>query len=284
MGFYVIKGTFHVVGYSPDGDSIKFKADNPEAWDLLDGAMVSMNGRGHAQLRLEAIDSLETHYQGEHQPLNQAFDAMEFLLDGLGITNYQMNAAQTRIISANDGVRGYILSRAVERNHRPISFVFVGDPPEEDWTNIYFSVERLKDSLNYKSVVAGMSYPTYYEGFFSDLREALSDAAKDARAAGLGVWAEDRTNSGFDVPNLAKLEDEHIILPKLFRRLASFLDGGGTVGGFKAYLAALREKVAIIGSPNFPGTHFTHFDTIIEVAGDVVQMTELPEYLVFGEG
>lgn len=31
MPFFLIKGTFHVVGYQPDGDSIRFQADNPES-------------------------------------------------------------------------------------------------------------------------------------------------------------------------------------------------------------------------------------------------------------
>jgi hypothetical protein len=36
MSFRVIKGTFHVVGYSPDGDSIRFKAVNEANWALLE--------------------------------------------------------------------------------------------------------------------------------------------------------------------------------------------------------------------------------------------------------
>jgi len=32
MPFVVIKGTFHIEGYSPDGDSVRFKADNKEHW------------------------------------------------------------------------------------------------------------------------------------------------------------------------------------------------------------------------------------------------------------
>lgn len=60
MTFQAIKGTFHVVGYSPDGDSIRFKADNPGRWQDLAGR-VKLNTKGHAQLRIEAIDTLETH-------------------------------------------------------------------------------------------------------------------------------------------------------------------------------------------------------------------------------
>lgn len=279
MGFYIIKGTFHVVGYAPDGDSIRFKADNPANWNLLDGRNVELNARGHAQLRLESIDSLETHAEGSHQPLDLAFAALDFLLAGLGITNVQMTPNRSRVISANDGVRGYIISRAVEKNNRPISFVFAGDTKEADWSPVFLDVERLRQSLNFQSIAAGMSYPTYYQGFFPDLRDAMTAAAAVARAAYLGVWEFDRTNSGFDVPNLAKLENEHIIMPKLFRRLAKFLNGGGTATGFKTYLESLQEGVTIISS-----THFTHFDTVVEVEGDVVRMTEPPENLIFKDG
>ena len=57
MPFFVIKGTFHIKGYSPDGDSIRFKADNEANWDKLSGPRVNLNARCHAQLRLEAIDN-----------------------------------------------------------------------------------------------------------------------------------------------------------------------------------------------------------------------------------
>jgi len=63
MAFFLIKGTFHVKGYSPDGDSIRFRARNPDNWKKLSGPAVALNARGHAQLRIEAIDALETHYQ-----------------------------------------------------------------------------------------------------------------------------------------------------------------------------------------------------------------------------
>ena len=47
MSFTLIKGTFHVVGYSPDGDSIRFKADNEKQWDKVFGK-VKRNAKGHA--------------------------------------------------------------------------------------------------------------------------------------------------------------------------------------------------------------------------------------------
>lgn len=278
MGFFVIKGTFHVTNYSPDGDSIRFRADNAANWQLLSGPRVTLNGNGHAQLRLEAIDTLETHYKNTRQPIRLARAALEFLLNELNITEVVWNEARTRILSANDGTRGYIITREVEKNHRPISFAFAGEAAEDDGANIEFYADRLAESVNFKSVEAGMAYPTYYKGLFPDLRLALTQAAAEARTAVRGVWAEDRTNTGFAVPDLDAVENDHVILPKLFRRIAEHLEGGGDMSNFLDYLIALDEEITILST-----AHFTHFDTVIEVNGDVVRMTEPPENLVFGE-
>ena len=55
MAFFLIKGTFHVKGYSPDGDSIRFRARNPDNWKKLSGPAAESNARGHAQLRVEGV-------------------------------------------------------------------------------------------------------------------------------------------------------------------------------------------------------------------------------------
>lgn len=68
MAYRLIKGSFYVVGHSPDGDSIKFRANNISRWDKIEAdnpdkfeeALEKENGV--VQLRLQAIDALETHY------------------------------------------------------------------------------------------------------------------------------------------------------------------------------------------------------------------------------
>ena len=91
MPFSVIEGTFHVVGYSPDGDSVRFRARDEGNWRRLSGPPVGLNARGHAQLRFEAVDTLETHYLNFHQPLGLATEAIEFLLAELGIAGVGWN-------------------------------------------------------------------------------------------------------------------------------------------------------------------------------------------------
>ena len=276
MPFVVIKGTFHVEGYSPDGDSVRFMAENREHWAKLSGRTAELNARGHAQLRFEAIDTLETHYLNMHQPLALATGALERLLEGLNITDVEWNEARTTVTAANDGTQGYILSREVEENGRPVAFVYAGTPPEEDGSEIFLNANRMSESLNQRALEEGFAYPTYYKGLFHDLREALTETVARARQAQRGVWAVDRTNAGFEVEGLHSITDEHVILPKLFRRLAEYLQAGGSVAGFKEFLEAKEEEIIVIST-----VHPTHFDTVVEVEGNTVRLSEPPENLIF---
>jgi endonuclease YncB( thermonuclease family) len=276
MPFHIIKGAYHVTGYSPDGDSVRFKANNVNNWELLDGPPAKRNARDHVQLRLEAIDTLETHYQGHHQPLALAERALDSLMSALGIANVQWNNSRTQVVSADDNIPGYILSRIVEPNRRPVSFAFAGDAPEPDGSEVFVDAARVKQSVNYQQVQAGLAYVTYYEGLFPDLREVFTAAAQQARQDGLGVYPQDRTTAGFAVTGLNSIQEDHIILPKLFRRLAAYLEVGGSVAGFKQHMEDLAEKIIIISS-----AHSTHFDFVIDVTGNTVKMTEPPENLIF---
>jgi endonuclease YncB( thermonuclease family) len=283
MGFHLIKGTFHVKGYSPDGDSIRFRAENEANWKLLGPGRLTINSQKDVQLRLEGIDTLETHFStpgGEvHQPRSLANAATDFLLSHLDIKNVVWDGAHRNIVKAKDGTPGYILSKQKDINGRPVSFVFAGTSSEQDGSNVFFDSKRLKDSLNYQTLAIGNAYPTYYVGLFSDLRKTLTEAATKARAKHLGVYKHDKTNAGVVLDKLAVIIDEQPILPKLFRRLTEFIAGDDTpnLEGFLAWLAARDTKPVMIISTQ----HFTHFDNLIEVKGQQVRLLELPENLIF---
>jgi hypothetical protein len=279
MPFNLIKGTFHVVGYQPDGDSIRFQADRRENWALLSGPAL-VNAQWHVQLRIEAIDTLETHYKNggyHHQPIEFARPALDFLLAELGITQVKFNAAGIQIISALDGTRGYILARTTEENGRPVAFVFAGDAEEADGAKIFLDADRMEDSVNYKLALAGLTYPTYYTGLFPDLRDRITSAVAQARQdGGIGIWPRDKTTTGFAVSSLESVTDHEVILPKLFRRIMDYMGHGGTIEGFKEYLAAHPDPVLVL-----PTGHFTNLDTLVEVMGQQVRLTIEPENLVF---
>jgi len=276
MSFTLIKGTFHVKGYSPDGDSVRFLAKNSDNWKKLSGPAVGLNALQHAQLRIEAVDALETHYAGHHQPLKEAKAAGRFLLSALGIRDVVWDGPQSTVVSAKDGTEGYILARTTESNRRPVAFVFAGDTEEKDGKEVLLDAKMLKDSLNYKLVAKGLAYPTYYNGLFSDLRMTFTDAMIRAKSEGKGVWPSDRTNRGFSVSDLAALTENIVILPKLFRRIVDYMGAGGKIDGFKDHLMNNCDPLVRISE-----AHFTRLDAVVEVKGDEVKLTEPPENLIF---
>ena len=285
MPFTVIRGTYHVTGYSPDGDSIRFQADDTALLKDLPGR-VKVNPRNHAQLRIEAIDALETHYMPPsgggvyHQPPRFAEEARAALLDFVGIKNIQWDSAKKAVISADDGTRGYILTRAVEKYGRPISFVYAGDPVEQDGASVNIDSNWLKKSYNYFALREGLAYATYYTGLFPDLRTTLTEAVNEARTANRKIYSNDATNTGIDASSLRVITEQFGIMPKLFRRLLEYMVNFGSAVGFKQKLEQKAEPVTIIA-----GAHFTHFDNIIDQAEGSVQikMTRKPEELVFDE-
>jgi len=286
MPFTLIKGAYRVVHYSPDGDSIRFEADDSALLMGLSDFRPKINARNHVQLRIEAIDALETHYSPPsgggvyHQPLELARAARDALLDFVQIANVEWDSAGKIVLSADDGARGCILSRAVDKYGRAIAFVFTGDPTENDGSQITLDVARLKQSYNFTALSRGLVYPTYYRGLFRDLREACTGAVIQARQGHAGIYAIDATTEGFEASSLRILTEQSAILPKLFRRLVEYMVNNGTALGFKDKLAQAQEPVLDLTTANF-----THFDTFVDQAdgSDRIRLTRAPEELVFDE-
>ena len=284
MPFTLIKGTFHVRNYSPDGDSIRFQPENPAFVQALAGGTPKFNARNHVQLRLEAIDTLETHYTPPsgggvyHQPLSFANKAMDQLLDFVGITEVEWDVSHKTVVAAMDGTPGYIISRAVEKYGRPIAFLFAGEADKQDGSSLFLTSEHLKKSYNYQALLQGLAYPTYYEGLFFDLRQTLDAAVTEARDEKRELHAVDGTNAGFDASSLAAITQDVCIMPKLFRRLCEYMVNYGTAIGFKEKLAEAKEPVLDLVDKNF-----SHFDTFIEQEANssVIRLTRLPEQLIF---
>jgi hypothetical protein len=276
MTFVLIKGTFHVQGYRLDGDSIRFQADDSDNWKTLSGPSVALNALGHASLRLEAVDALETHYQGFHQPLRLARPAVRYILSSLGIHDVVWDEVQKRVIKAEDGTEGYILARSTESYRRPVAFVFAGGSEEKDGREISLNESMLSKSLNYGLIVRGLAYPMFYNGLFSDLRHPLTYASIRAREEGRGIWPYDLTTKGFSMTNLGTITNEVAILPKLFRRIVDYMGEGGNIDGFIDHLRNGCEPLVKVAQ-----VQFTRFDSIVEVKGDRVMLTESPENLIF---
>ena len=290
MPFIVIAGTFHLVGQSssgkpsgfePDGDSIQFKPANPSLLERLDrvGRPFKLTAIGSTQLRFEGVDALELHYDGTHQPRPLADQARDFLTGELDLNPVPYRPPKNVRVqppAAKDATPGFVLSRALEANGRPVAFAFKGEAPAGDGSELFLKTSLLKKSLNYRSVANGHAHPLFYDTLFVDLREAFAAGNVAARDKGRGLWAADRSQSGVAVTGQADLEQNGVVFPKLFRRLTEFLTEEPDVSGFLAWLAKKREQVLDLSINNF-----THFDNLVRVQGDEVALTRRPEEIVF---
>lgn len=293
MPFTLIKGTFHLVGqqangqpngFQPDGDSIQFKPANPSLLDRLTQIKrpYRLSSIGSTQLRFEGLDALELHFAGaaNHQPRPLADNARDFLTGALGLNPVPYVPPANITVDPpvpHDAAPGYILSRSLEVNGRPVAFAFAGAAQEPDGADVFLDANRLQNSLNFALVASGNAYPLFYDTLFVSLRAVLAAAAVQARAAGRGLWPQDLSNTGLNVQTADDLEQNGVIFPKLFRRLSEFLSEGiGGLNEFLSWLEATIEQVLDLTT-----TNITHFDDLVTVAGNTVSLNHLPEQLVF---
>jgi hypothetical protein len=282
--FLVLAGEFRIVGAQPDGDSIRFYPDDPSQWDDVGGPYsVQRNASGGAQVRLDAVDALETHYAIPsgmvHQPLGLAHAARDAFLRWLGFTSVTRDG-ETVTASEPAAVRGYVLTRSADKYGRCISFAGRGDPPGPSGGQVYVDAKLLRQCANYRLLQRGLVYPTYYRKLFPDLRAVFTAAVGQARP-NRGIWPGDLTQRGLTVESLAQVQQDAIILPKLFRRLATYLgmsDGMVSLAGFVAFLDQQDDRVYVM-----PDLHYTGLSTLIEVADQTVRLTIAPELLIFEE-
>lgn len=268
MGFKLLKGTFDPGAGFPDGDSVRFKPDDPSPLFSLPrkGRSPRVNqNNGTVQLRFEGVDALEKEAK---EPF--ASDATKKNLELLNLE------------STSDNSRGYILANQIGPNGRPICFVFAGEPKEEDHSDIFLDSKRVKESVNYLLLEAGVLYPLFYDTLYGDLRETLTDAAVQARENNKGLWPHDKTREGVIWEGKASLPELAPIFPKLWRRLEKytqnrdFRDESDTLDAFTDYLEAKRDRLSIISE-----SRFTDLDNIVKVEGDKVSLPYLPEDLIF---
>ncbi|MFE5521626.1 thermonuclease family protein [Streptomyces virginiae] len=289
MPMLLIQGSYHVLNARPDGDTIHFQAADKEEWKLVPGPhKVRYNGAGKARLRLDAVDTLETHYSRDgnpevHQPLLHARAARDELTDWLGFTTVDRAPDET-VTAATPLTRpGWILTRGAGRDKRCIALAGKGTPPGTSGTQINVDEALLRTTFNHHILEEGLAYPTYYTNLFPDLRDELTTAASRAKAADKGLWKDDETLAGATVTDIDSLQKHAVILPKLFRRLVDYLYLGdpnhADLTGFPAFLDQAADEFWIISA----GHSTTGLDAIVEVIDSKVRMTHPPEDLVFIE-
>lgn len=255
MSTTFIKGTFFIKGKQPDGDSIRFVADDPSLFEDLYRyhRMRFTRADGSIQLRLEGIDTPETHYGPRHsQPYgNKARDELLKLL-GYDLNRLSINHETGAVL--DDGgqvVRGAIITEGADANGRPISMVYTeAAAPSRlnDGDKVFIDPAMLKASANYRMVEQGHAYATLYTSLPHKLRVVFRDAARAARNKQLGLWPLDQSGD-FVLDSFDDIvgPDATLILPKLFRRGVDYLKAVGD--GFRGNLGDWLDRNSGGGRP-----------------------------------
>lgn len=232
-----IRGHAVIVGYEPDGDSVRFIADDPSLFTNLKRAYkIRRSPRdGSVQLRLDGIDAPELHYGGAAQPSGDT--ARDWLLGQLGFHNVEYKPHSTAVTSATpDSIPAVIYTAASDPNGRPISYLQVRatHPPKDGtWTHVTSAI--LDRTINAHALKTGVAYPTFYSSTPVEHMTHLRALAQTAREHKAGVWDADRS-SLFQLTDQSSIgPNGQLILPKLFRRCTDYLKA--VAGGFRGNLA-----------------------------------------------
>ena len=242
--YLVIKGKFVIVGKEPDGDSVRFIADQPNLYDELHrNYRIKLSRDKSVQLRFEGIDAPEVHYGKNAQILGE--EARDRLLALMGFENIEFSGDQVKAADP-DSVSGAILSKATDANGRPVSYVVLEEDAnlleDEDWIRVDSAL--LKKTLNFQLLSEGAAYYTVYTSTPYIHRRLLGEAAQTARSDNRGVWAEDTTNEFVLVDKKSIVAPSgQLILPKLFRRSIDYLKAveSGFRGNLKDWLISSSE-------------------------------------------
>lgn len=273
--YKVIAGKFHIKGFQPDGDSIRFQATNQANWDFFTWKTASDKATKKKQLRVEAIDALETHYQGYHQPRAFALAALEAMLEILRIDTVTYSLGLTQVVAANDGKAGFIASASVDPFGRPVSYVFPKDANLTDGAVMDSSDLPIDDSVNFQLAREGLVYPTFYTTTDRVFAEKIRAVVARARATKRGIWSIDRT-SDFTLLDIRTLQEDNLVLPKLFRRLVGFYERYSDFDQLEGYMKKQRDNLVL-----WDGTKKKSLADLMTFEGRRLRMTTPVEDILF---
>jgi len=273
--YKVVAGTFHVKGFQPDGDSIRFQANKPENWDFFQWESEADELTKKKQLRVESIDALETHYEGYHQSRAFALAALELLLDMLNIKSVTYSLSMTQIVDADDGKAGFIASASTDRFGRPVSYLFPKTAQLTDGAIMDSATLPIEDSLNFQLAREGLVYPTFYTTTDRLFAEKIRAVVTRARKTKRGIWSIDRTPD-FTLLDIRTLQEDVLVMPKLFRRLVSFFDNYSDFGKLGEYMTKQRDNLVL-----WDGTKKKSLADLMKISGRRLQMKTPVEDILF---
>ena len=292
--YTLIRGEFYICypdlprnGPEPDGDTISFLPDNDDLVGCLPRFGNTGPDRRHLGTygtRFEGIDTLETHFENQHQDLHFAHGARDRMLQLMGFGDVVFWPDRpNKIRSAEHHPRpGYLLANGIEGNGRVLALVFPGQPALDavDGDSVFVDVAALDASVNAELVRNGLAYAELYSTMPIDLIHQMRQLVTAARQAGLGLWPHEHvtTTARAQLKSLADLSTL-IMFPKLYRRLVKYFQAGHTdLAAFDTWIRAdpNRDDRVLL-----PTGELGHLHDLYDVSPNGIGLRYLPEELTF---
>jgi endonuclease YncB( thermonuclease family) len=260
--FLTLKGNFVVrARQMPDGDTLSFAATSKyKKGSVETNVPVSVTGEKTVNIRLQSIDAPE-----KSQPLGAA--SRNSLLKHFGFDPKSLGLSDDDF-TAGGGitkVTGWLATHALDGNGRPLGYLFRSNPgfthgkeiPAEEVLSV------IKSSANYMQASTGWAFPAFYENTDESHAALFKKAAEEARAAGKGVWAVDKTTTGFEPTKEALKPGGALIYPKFYRRVEKWTANKPDARAFINWLKSQSDgKKPVQGAFPYPVPLWRLFEVV----------------------
>jgi hypothetical protein len=279
-------------GPEPDGDTINFLPDND---DLVRGlprfGTVGPDRRhlGTYGTRFEGIDTLESHFENQHQNLEFAQAARDHMLQTIGFGDVTFWADRPNKVETaqRHPIRGYLLANGVESNGRVLALVYTGEPTLPglegigDGDRVFVDEQLLQSSVNAGLVRAGLAYAELYSTMPLDLIHRMRQLITTARADDVGLWPrEDLTTATRVNPRSVADLSTLVMFPKLYRRLVKYFKAGHRdLTSFDTWLRA--DPIGRDDRVLLPTGELGNLHDLYDLTTDGIKLVYLPEQVIF---
>ena len=178
-------------------------------------------------------------------------------------------------MDANDGKTGFIASGSVDRFGRAVSYVFPKNAKLIDGAVMDSESLPLEDSINFELAREGLVYPTFYTTTDRVFAEKIRTVVSRARQTKRGIWSIDRT-SDFTLLDIRTLQEDNLVMPKLFRRLVGFYDNYSDFGKLADYMKQQKDNLVL-----WDGTKKKSLADLMTFTGRRLQMKTPVEDILF---